>query len=1007
MYSVAKRLMGSSAQQNSGYVDPNLGKAWEMYDSVEGYEYAVSSTDGTKILAITHEIVTSQYNWYGYNEVGKARHIYVSTNSGATFTYVSGMDTAVAIASNGTTFVVALSNATFMRSTDLTSWTSASATGSNRPGLESNSLRGYYLNGKFIFTALNGSVYYSTDAITWPYYILQPTFSGVGVIDSIIGVDGGGYMFSATYDGAKYVSSVSSSFTNLKVINADCVGVAGGVTSLSGSPTVYVGLYTFGAFHGTRSASTIAGLKTAPLNSVNTAADSIAFSSTAKVFVTAGFNILHSGVDGSTWTQRAPPIADIRTVEIINNVFFLFGVSTVQTSTDGITWTSRLTSLASQPYTVAHNGTTYVVVLRNGNMKTSTDLITWTDIANPNLGGGTHYVSGQGWNVPNNPPFDLIWASNFSSPVWIAACDGGVYTTDDLATWSLRYSSSGSMGPNSTFSNNVLGISGSNIWCLRTNSPTNIASTPDGFNWSSVSLYTGTDLSQVIRDVPECLSIVSGRGITGRQGFLITTAGVSASSPASSIAYTDGKIHRVIVGTDIYDPGYKQYIFTGSDTGYEYSNNSFSASTYVSSPTLREIVNNTANIYILVNTSNGIYSATDPAGPWTYRANGRDVQYSASTFAAVDNYSIVTSSTNGTSWTINSTITDTKHCTIHCLRYFGSKWVALGGCLLSMSKPVLNTGSWTLHYAYPPVLAVARNETVLVAVGSMGLIRTSIVGSQDWTDRTSGTTADLNDVAWDSVRNLFIVSGDTGKILTSPDGISWTIRSTPVADTLLQIAVSPDAIVVTYITSGHDLYCLASPDANVWTSYLIHNSTDWTNEVTPETSVVYNGTEFLAVSGHEGGYRLGEWSGTSNGVTWTNTSPQPTSNTSWLATNGAGLVFGCFSPDRITYAGNSVVDMRINPYYTPSTYVQEGFNFTSTKKTNAGAADGTGSYRISIIPDVGDCILTDVYGSARSIFALTAQGVSVNYGTWTLPAMHKRVWMQYIQLQSPEVDPSV
>ena len=76
----------------------------------------------------------------------------------------------------------------------------------------------------------------------------------------------------------------------------------------------------------------------------------------------------------------------------------------------------------------------------------------------------------------------------------------------------------------------------------------------------------------------------------------------------------------------------------------------------------------------------------------------------------------------------------------------------------------------TLNYtpAYSPELGL------FVAVGFSGTILTSPDGIT-WTTRTSGTTYGLNGVTWSGTQ--FVAVGFSGTILTSLDGITWTSRT--------------------------------------------------------------------------------------------------------------------------------------------------------------------------------------------------------------------------------------
>ena len=58
-----------------------------------------------------------------------------------------------------------------------------------------------------------------------------------------------------------------------------------------------------------------------------------------------------------------------------------------------------------------------------------------------------------------------------------------------------------------------------------------------------------------------------------------------------------------------------------------------------------------------------------------------------------------------------------------------------------------------------------------VAVGNSGTLLTSSDGIT-WTSRTSGTTKSLNGITY--ANNSFMTVGESGTILTSSDGTSWT-----------------------------------------------------------------------------------------------------------------------------------------------------------------------------------------------------------------------------------------
>lgn len=83
--------------------------------------------------------------------------------------------------------------------------------------------------------------------------------------------------------------------------------------------------------------------------------------------------------------------------------------------------------------------------------------------------------------------------------------------------------------------------------------------------------------------------------------------------------------------------------------------------------------------------------------------------------------------------------------------------------------------SWTLQpgaRATWSLMAVTASSGQFVAVGAGGLVVTSPDGVT-WTARTSGTASTLDGVAW-SGGQFAAVAGSSGAVITSPDGIIWT-----------------------------------------------------------------------------------------------------------------------------------------------------------------------------------------------------------------------------------------
>lgn len=148
---------------------------------------------------------------------------------------------------------------------------------------------------------------------------------------------------------------------------------------------------------------------------------------------------------------------------------------------------------------------------------------------------------------------------------------------------------------------------------------------------------------------------------------------------------------------------------------------------------------------------------------------------------------------------------------------------------------------------------VAWSGSRFVAVGAAGTIRSSPDGIT-WSTQTSGTTNQLNGVTWSGTQ--FVAVGAAGTILTSPDGLSWTARTSG-SSGLLNGVGSSGPLLVAVGASG---LILTSPTGVTWSS----RSSGTSSEL---ISVTWTGTRFVAV-GASNAIRV-----STNGATWTSSYP--------------------------------------------------------------------------------------------------------------------------------------
>lgn len=209
--------------------------------------------------------------------------------------------------------------------------------------------------------------------------------------------------------------------------------------------------------------------------------------------------------------------------------------------------------------------------------------------------------------------------------------------------------------------------------------------------------------------------------------------------------------------------------------------------------------------------------------------------------------------------------------------YAGNLYVAVGD-----RATVMTSGdgvNWTLELVPPSVtnsifLGVGGTTNLLVAVGNQGSIIispslqtnvtvTNIVGSSILVTNVTGSTLgviwfdlprlgsnDLQGVAW--FDGLYVVTGNKGRVWTSPDGTNWTRQPTPITNFLSSVTAGPGGLVAV----GDDGAILTSP-----------NGTNWTVQSSGTTNWLYRvrslGSNLIAV-GQNGIIRT-----STNGSSWT------------------------------------------------------------------------------------------------------------------------------------------
>lgn len=258
-------------------------------------------------------------------------------------------------------------------STDAITWTNRTAPGSQTYRCIAAAPA---LTNKYAIGAEGGTLVTSTDGVTW-------TTQTSGTTDNII---------SITFGASRYVY-----LTNNSTVGRSTDGVTWTVQSLP-TTTAYASI-TFAenqfrvvSSNGAMVSSTDAITWTPGNNVITNTYRAVNYNSSANLFVVGGNtpdnNSVFTSTNGSTWTSRAFGGSAFGVEAIINSgsLYIIAGSGgNIRTSTDTITWTARTSGVATSISSLAYNPSTVQQFLATGASayrRTSTDGITWNNIAN-------------------------------------------------------------------------------------------------------------------------------------------------------------------------------------------------------------------------------------------------------------------------------------------------------------------------------------------------------------------------------------------------------------------------------------------------------------------------------------------------------------------------------------------------------------------------------------------------------------------------------------------------
>lgn len=875
MKSVANRMMVAAGGEAPFVVDPTLGTSYTVQRIVSCYEYVAVSTDGNTIVALGNAEASTG-----------VRHPYVSSDSGLTFTRISVANTprALGLATDGTRFVIALWNVSnhvdmyYADSpTSATTWTFTSSLDTALPSGPTNFAT--YLNGVFILAYSRGVYYTSPDGVTWTRRDLYATlFRSQTHHISSAAFHGGRYVFTLSRqdmdtDNA-YMVTVNTSFGDRKLVNGDGKGYA------TNGSNIHLSLHSIEGFGlgEVKVATTLAGLATGTSVPLTFAPTGIAFGAGLFVIVD-GTNAL-SSADGVTWTVRTSslPGGPINGPQLQQRIRFMNGGfvtwnaldQSYAHSADGITWTNVSTpGLYPSSIAFGNDGSAdvYMMVTSTGSVRSSPSITapTWTTLAATGVTDG-----------------DLAYLPTVFR--WVLASTGLLQVSGAAATAWSTVTMPGGHAPNSSPTLAVGGPTNNLVFCSDISNRTVLASSTAGAtaaDWDPTPAVTGPNLGDVT-----VFSTASHYGeiLTGTATGVVLSSGssikffwdytpwVSGVTPPTFNNYT-GMTATISMRYDAASRNSMGIIVLNGNAiapsygGFHYSTDGFATSAFVQVGTFDRsridgmayggsggtdyVLSSVANI-LIVNPSGEFYSNTTPGDltAWTlrdladgYNAVPGQLISAEGRFGMVDIFGRVWSSTNGTSWSIVSTLDDTFGCWLSYIGYVGSKWLVLGGCHLAITRASLGSGGWTVRHSDPPM-----NDTHATWFGAAGAGRTGLTGGgvTPWNvgDLLHAGSFVFNSISYNSALGLWIAVGDGGRIYTAaitlgtegavpyPSG-AWTLQTSGVAYDLKSVACQKGDTDPHIVVVGSNSSILTSVDGVTWASNATSGSTTQFTAVCP------------------------------------------------------------------------------------------------------------------------------------------------------------------------------
>jgi hypothetical protein len=551
-------------------------------------------------------------------------------------------------------------------------------------------------------------------------------------------------------------------------------------------------------------------------------------------------NSIRTSTDGTSWEgytiPAGLPLTSISSVHVANARLFVGSTFGTYYTTDGISWTlvpipesnskfytaptTQSTNFTGQLLSgtaseLVYDGSKYYATLTS-NLHSSSDLTNWASETIQQRVTGITYISSLAkyikvtqrtistssdlinWTTVHttaSPDLTITSIAASSNVVIASLINGGVIRSTNTTTW--------------TYINNALPPNIDAVYWVGTQfividvGTVNNAISSDGITWVAgtfVSAITGPGLVQ------DGTTLLMGNNYSTNSGTTWLSRSIQLGTYSDTPPYQGWYSNSTFSGpfqlVARYDPYYGRNIYFavgGSGIIHTSSATSSWLESMPNATTLNGLITDgstlattglsSTDLWVAVTTNGRVFTSSSRIeydyefnpSVWTEALNTPllGTTPGSNSMRRVGSYLVIVAddciffSLNGTSWTQSGV----KFATANPeLRQFGATVIHYAPTKTYITVRV-SGGAWANKNTLVNTTDIAKTSTTYVVVGTAGKIATS-TDLNTWTQRTSGTSEQLNAVASNGASGL-VAAGNLGVIVYSADnGATWSVRQT-------------------------------------------------------------------------------------------------------------------------------------------------------------------------------------------------------------------------------------